>query len=284
MEKINTVKNIVKIQNIKLIGSYADDDLVNKGDVDFQDIIKTNCSVDDILPFFVSRYKKIESYPDTYITDFKAGFYSGKPIRWSYEDLKRGYKRYDNDLRIYFRDVLTQDSIIKLDIVTLINDIYTEITTNYYFIFKDYRTFKILNKKELEQKILYDYRRRKEEDIYKSLKRLYIYYKHIGDQKKVNTLQNLFNSNLGVLSKRISELETINLLIKNKKKPKKKKIVKAIYNINNKLGDDRLTKLDGKTFKEISNLISEIIEKNKKILDVEVKQIIKKSNLKNIVK
>lgn len=287
MKKIDTIKNIIQIQNITIIGSYADDNLDYKGDIDLQDIIKTNISIDDILPMLVDRYKQIESLPETYITDFKAGYYSGKPIKWNYNDLKRGYKRFDNDLRIYFRDILTQDSIIKIDIVSEIGRNYIEISNNYYFIFNNYKTFRSLTKNELDQKMLYDYRMKKDKDIYKALKRLYIYYKNNKETQKANKLQKLFNSDIGKLNKRLSELETIRLLISNKKRPRKSKIIDAIYNINKDLGkykEDKLINLENKTLGRIGQIIDYTIDKNKEILTAQIDKYILSSRLNNILK
>jgi len=288
MKKIEKIKNILKIQDVSIIGSYDDEKLIYKGDVDLQDIVNINIPIDNILPIFKEIYKNIEKIKETYVTDFKVGAYSGQPIRWTYEDLKNGYKQFDNDLKIYFRDALSNKSIIKLDTVSLIDGTYIEVTNNYYFMTDDLKTYKELTDAEVENKMLYDYKiKKKNDELYKALKRLYIFYEHKGNKKKVDELLKIFNSDIGKFNKRLTELETIQLLMKNKKRPTKNKLVNAIHNINDSMGKykiSRLSKIDNKTIKQIDNILDEVIKQNKNILNRNLEELISKSNFNNILK
>jgi hypothetical protein len=237
MVSLKEIFNIVKFVHVDIIGSKADTDLRYFSDIDLQEFVKTDKSYDQILKFFQQKFKQVRQTPNLYITDMKAGYYSGRPLKWRYEDIMNGYKYFDNDLKITFHEALTQDSIIKLDLVAFLDDEYIEVTTNYYFDFEDrQKTFRDLSDEDVKRKLLYDSRILKaESDIYKSLKRLYSYYELSGNKKGKQKLIKLFNSPVGHLNKLVNSLKTISLLINNEKKPIKSDIIKAIYKIKSNL-------------------------------------------------
>ena len=75
----------------------------------------------------MSVFDFIKSVDNTIITDFKLGENSkGEPLRWTYEEIKR---RENNGLT--FEDALKQKSIIKMDVVTLLNGRFIEISEVY---------------------------------------------------------------------------------------------------------------------------------------------------------
>ena len=80
-----------------------------------------------IYNHFKSVFEIIKSVDNTIVTDFKMGENSkGEPLRWTYEEIKR---RENNG--ITFDDVMKQKSIIKMDIVTLLNGRFIEISKVY---------------------------------------------------------------------------------------------------------------------------------------------------------
>ena len=80
-----------------------------------------------IYNHFKSLFEIIKSSENTIITDFKLGENAkGEPLRWTYEEIKR---RENNG--ITFDDAIKQKSIIKMDIVTLLNGRFIEITEVY---------------------------------------------------------------------------------------------------------------------------------------------------------
>jgi hypothetical protein len=73
---------------------------------------------------FMSVFEIIKSVDNTIITDFKMGKNSkGEPLRWDYMAMKR---KENNG--ITFDDAINQKSIIKIDIVTLLNGRFIEIS------------------------------------------------------------------------------------------------------------------------------------------------------------
>ena len=76
-----------------------------------------------IYNHFKSVFQRIKKSENTIITDFKLGEFRGKALRWDNEAIKR---RENNG--IIFDDALKQKSIIKMDIVTLLNGRFIERT------------------------------------------------------------------------------------------------------------------------------------------------------------
>jgi hypothetical protein len=277
MVKLSNVYEIVKFNHVDVIGSKSDTDLKYFSDIDLEEFVKTKKTYSQVLKFFQDKFKEIRSSQDMYITDFKAGHYAGRALKWSYNDIQRGFKRFDNDLKITFESVLTQDSVIKLDLVVLLEDRYIEITTNYYFNFGNGKqTYSQLSTDDIKNKLLYNERELKATDYYKSLKRLYSYYSLTGNKKGQSELKELFNSDIGYLNKQLNSLKTISLLINNEKKPVKEKIVKAIYEINSHLTKYKLNlkKLDDKSFEEIDDVINKVIDVMSDIVDNETNKFI----------
>jgi len=79
-----------------------------------------------IYNHFKSLFEIIKKTDNTIITDFKMGEFKGKALRWDYEAIKRR----DNH-GITFEDALKQKSMIKMDVVTLLNGRFIEITEVY---------------------------------------------------------------------------------------------------------------------------------------------------------
>lgn len=217
MNKSKVIK-LLKYKNIEQIGSSTDHFIKYPSDIDLQDIVKTDDTYSDIYSFFMKIFEKAHKNDDLFILDFKCGFYKGKPIKWTYKDMKRGYKE-QNNLQLSFKFALThENSMIKLDIVSVDeNKLFTEYSVNYYFYYNQYRftNFK-LNDALIETRLEYDYSQlMKNNKLYKALKRLYSISKLKKDKKTLKQLEHFFNSPLGELYKQKSNLETIDNVIHN---------------------------------------------------------------------
>jgi hypothetical protein len=80
-----------------------------------------------IYNHFKSLFEIIKSVDNTIITGLKLGENAkGEPLRWTYEEIKRS----ENN-GITFEDALKPKSIIKMDIVTLQNGRFIEISEVY---------------------------------------------------------------------------------------------------------------------------------------------------------
>jgi hypothetical protein len=80
---------------------------------------------------FQKKYKKAELDANNFITDFKCGEVNGIPVGWNKETMKTG-KQVVNSKTIYFTDCLVMKSVMKMDIIALMNGVFTEFSENYY--------------------------------------------------------------------------------------------------------------------------------------------------------
>ena len=137
----------------------------------------------------------------------------GEPLRWTYEEIKR---RENNG--ITFDDAIKQKSIIKMDIVTLLNGRFIEITEvyNIYIDGESNSDYSIDNvRKELTDDMNEQI---KEGNIMKALKRKYSLLNLDNKNKAVREkLIDYFNSPIGLLNRSKSDLETMLLVIESPK-------------------------------------------------------------------
>ena len=122
-----------------------------------------------IYNHLMSVFKIIRNSENTIITDFKLGENAkGEPLRWTYEEIKR---RENNG--ITFEQSLKQKSMIKMDIVTLLNGRFIEIT-EVYNIFIDGESNSDYSKENIMKELTDDMKKQiKEGNMMKALKRKY---------------------------------------------------------------------------------------------------------------
>lgn len=219
----NKVINIFNYLTIngkyKLIGSANLKSTLYINDYDLEENI--NLSPLKIKKLFQKKFKEVYNDNDIYITDFKCGVneYS-EPLRWSYNDVmagvKDGYK---------LEDCIMSKATLKLDIVALINGVFTEYSENYYIKYGKLQNYDntILKKEEIYNSIydsyveLYD-----EENYFKALKRIFTLLKienQKTNEKTMKYLITIFNGNLGLLNNIINQISILKLLLEQKFKP-----------------------------------------------------------------
>ncbi len=211
---------LLKIRHAERIGSSSVNEIKYASDIDLQEYIKTSESYNDILKIFQLKFKKAYDSHGVYIMDFKCGVSVGNmPIRWNMKTINQGYQ-YIGNKKVLFTDCLQQESIIKMDVIALVEGIFTEFSENYYFIFPDFNT-KPFKGKDIKPYLLQDYFKYiSENNRFKALKRLYSYYKKIeGKKVEKKILIDFFNSPVGLLNQQISSLKIINDVINNTFKP-----------------------------------------------------------------
>ncbi|RYY44686.1 MAG: hypothetical protein EOO06_17720 [Chitinophagaceae bacterium] len=128
---------------------------------------------------FLQIFTKAYHDPEYYILDFKCGVYQGEPVRWSYDDMKKGYKMIHKH-RLTFEECLLMDSdegnIIKVDICYIHNNIFTDINCLYNFhMVKEKNSIeetKIKEANQITDSLRDDMKRlRKEGNLFKVIKR-----------------------------------------------------------------------------------------------------------------
>jgi len=223
---MNTVIDILKIKNVEKIGSSADPNIKYASDVDLQEFVQTDDFFETILHKFQDRFRKAERNPNVFITDMKCGKFRGLPVRWNKQSIKRGHQYIDN-IKINLVDCLQQKSIIKMDIIALIDGVFTEFSNNYYFTFSDGFTTMPISTMKLSDIFLHEFQEKmRDKKYFKALKRLYSYFKVRKNKKYQNKLITFFNSDIGKLNYQINGLQIIYDVIGNSFRTPKKSDVR----------------------------------------------------------
>ncbi len=204
--------------HFNVIGSAAIKRAVNYGDYDLSTVFKCNSKncVKKIKDHFIKLFKIAKKNKDLWVTDLKIGEKNGEPIRWKQADLEANKK--DN---VSFEDALLMKSTIKIDIVYYLNGRFIEITDNYYFTIGANKTYVEPTKSEIVDSITESYEEYSSlNKHFKALKRLYsILRLKPKTEKKQELLLDYFNSEIGLLYRITTEIETIILLLENHKVP-----------------------------------------------------------------
>jgi hypothetical protein len=213
-------KNITKIAKImsleskvNIVGSAKVKRSIFYSDYDSFSTIKGK-NENMIYNHFKSVFDIIGKSENTIITDFKMGENAkGDPLRWTYEEIKR---RENNG--ITFEDALKQKSMIKMDVVTLLNGRFIEIT-EVYNIYIDGSSNADYTKENVRHELMHDMQEQiKEGNYMKALKRRYsllnLDNKNKAEREK---LIDYFNSPIGLLNRSKSDLETMLTVIQSKK-------------------------------------------------------------------
>jgi len=204
--------------NYQIIGSASLDRILYNSDYDLQEFIndKSNDNIlNKIYKHYKEKFKFCKKDKRYFITDFKCGIGTdGEPLRWDYKKMMSGI----ND-GITFQEALLMKSTIKMDMIVLIDKIYTEFSENYYFkLGKDSNYYKDETKnpdvgirKSLDE-YLYTH------NFWKALKRLFSLL--LKDKKKNKTklikLMDYFNSDIGLINKCKNELDIILVILEQK--------------------------------------------------------------------
>ena len=216
----------------QIIGSASLEKIKYNSDYDLQEFIKDK-SGDDILTkiykHFKDKFKFCMKNKNYFIPDFKCGIgLDGEPLRWDYKAMMKGINN-----GITFQQALLMKSTIKMDMIVLIDKIYTEFSENYYFkLGKDSNYYKdeTKNPKTSIEKSLNEYLYT--HNFWKALKRLFSIL--LLDKKKNKTklikLMDYFNSDIGLINKCKNELDI--LLIVLEQKFRKPNINDIKYNIS----------------------------------------------------
>jgi hypothetical protein len=280
---MDTVINILKIKNVQKIGSAANPKIKYASDIDLQEIVNVNGFYTEVLEKFRKKFLKAESMKNVYITDFKCGRFRQQVVRWNRHTIKDGFQTIDGH-RINFVDCLQDKSTIKMDIIALVDGIFTEFSNNYYFIFsKGFSTTPVIAN-TLSDIFLMEYQKYfKLKKYFKALKRLYSYFKEKKDSKHEALLLNFFNSDVGYFNSHVNSLNIIYDVMENPfKQPSKSDIIKNLRFVQFNLPSKYKELIDGILRKptmqlmrnEIQKVIDELTEVvNKYTLDFIQKEI-----------
>ena len=278
---MNSVIDILRIKDVQRIGSSADVKIKYASDIDLQEVIQTDDFFPEILRKFQQRFSKAQANPNIFITDFKCGMFRGQPVRWNKHTIKDGFQNIDG-INISFINCLQQKSIIKMDIIALVNRIFTEFSNNYYFTFSNgFSTMPGDNTKLSNVFLLQFQQKMKEKKYFKALKRLYSYFKIKKNKKMQQTLVEFFNSNVGKLNYQINGLQILDEVMDNPfRQPKKSDVIHNINIIKNNLPPELDQKIDSilkrPTLQTMRMAIKDVIQQLTEVVNEQTMEFIDK--------
>ena len=124
--KIIKINKLMSLESkVNVVGSSKIKRNLYYSDIDSFETVKGK-NVNTIYNHFKSLFEIINDSENTVISDFKLGMLKGEPLRWTYEHLKNR-----NNNGISFEDALRHKGMIKLDIITLLNSRFIEISEVY---------------------------------------------------------------------------------------------------------------------------------------------------------
>ena len=232
VEAMHTLE-LKAVHNFKLIGSNSLTSILYANDYDLNSNINIS-NLQSVYKQFLKLFDKCYKNKLYYITDFKNGSHDGEPIRWSYKDVQTGFVKID-DKHYNFTDCLKQnDNKLKLDIVYLYNNIFTDINMLY--------NIKSNHKGNLNIKTKFNddiEKAKQEKNYYKIIKRKY--NKSIIMNEDDDELLDIINSEYGLLYQVLSSLKLIKTMIEQKFKPISIELIRInlqyVKNIANKINE-----------------------------------------------
>jgi len=228
-DKIQKVFNLLTIsRKFRVVGSAALKNIRYVNDYDLNELYSRNFdtkeALDLIYKMFVEKFQVCEKDPNCFITDLKCGVDSdGEALRWDKKDIKKGFKELEDGRKLTFQECILSKSTFKLDVVKIIDGVFTEFSDNYFIKLGEESNFfpHNLTKDHLQtslkqsyEEYFYNY-----QNLYKGLKRAFSYYLMEGEGKNAHLLKKLmklFNSPVGKLYNVKGQLGTILLVMENK--------------------------------------------------------------------
>lgn len=283
-DKIRKVFNLLTIsRKYRIVGSAGYKNLLYVADYDLNELYKkrldNKSALDLIYNMFKSKFQKALKDPNCIITDFKCGLNTnGDPLRWDKNDMKNGYKILADGRKIAFQDCILQKAPMKLDVVEIIDGVYTEFSDNYNIKLGNEANFfpHDLATETIKNNLKHSYEENFyiERNLFKGLKRAFSYYIIDGEtknRKPLTKLINFLNTKVGLLYREKSQLKTIRLVIENKsgfRKPRMSDIKRNIQIILKNLEELPLPKtkqylveaLKSKTMKSIEKKVAKAEE------------------------
>lgn len=227
-DKIQKVFNLLTIsRKVRVVGSAGLKNVRYVNDYDLNELYQRNFdtdeALDEIYKMFKIKFEQAEKDPTMFITDLKCGQdCNGEPLRWDKNDIKRGTKQMEDGRIIKFQDCILMKSTFKMDVIKIIDGVFTEFSDNYLvklgeeanFFPHDIQLDHLANAlKHSYDDYFYTCR-----NLFKGLKRAFSYYLLIGKGKNEAILKKMlafFNSPTGKLYQMKGQIGTILLAMDN---------------------------------------------------------------------
>ena len=273
------VKNVFNKLTIsgkyRVIGSNSLKSIKYGSDYDLEELDKESGKhpLKKIYDIFKKKYEDGKRNENIFITDFKCGLNSnGEPLRWNYNQIQKGKQELENGRMISFEECLLIKTTMKLDMIVLIDGIFTEFSENYYldiggkknYFEHDANTKYIIT--SIQKDI--DFYLNVDRNYWKTLKRLF----SVNFLKKKNypllkELIDFFNSKIGLVNKCKNELDILLIVLDNNFRKPKISDIKYNLDIVNKWGKKADLNLDQKINKIKSDNLSSLYKDIEKLKD-----------------
>ena len=194
-------------------------------------------------------------------------------LRWSYNEIIKGYKMLRGCRKKTLQDSLNDKSVVKLDIIYNYDNDFIEISDIYIM-------DPSIMKSTLQDDVKYYYDKG---NYFKALKRVLSLARLAKDTKTIDLLVSLFNSNIGLVNKVKSDFDVIVDVLENPKPVKMEQIKDSLQKQKQMLGtvyqfpfsDSLYKKIDSISnlnkskmvdeLKKLSEILGKIIQNNTKV-------------------
>ena len=294
-ENVRKVFNYLTITGkYNVIGSASLKRIKYSADYDLNELMDSKKSkekiLNGILKMFREKFKEAKKDPNRFITDFKCGLDTdGEPLRWDYKDMMKGYKTLQDGRNMSFCDCLLIKSTLKLDMIVIIDSVYTEFSENYFLKFGDgsgnffpHDVSKEHTLNEIEHS--YFTYLNVDKNYFKAVKRAFA-YKILDDKKEHASLFkqyiDFFNSETGLKNKIRADLDTLLLVLETKfRKPKVSDIIKSLERVREtyQVFEKEISKIEKlKTLPSLKKGIEKLRDKVYKIVNDETIKYLRKN-------
>ena len=144
----NKLQDVFSLMSIdgkyNIVGSASQKNILYASDIDLNEKSKITGKnpLEHVYDIFLNKFKKAKSNANIFITDFKAGSNdNNESIKWS-------YKKLLNEKQLFIQSI-QKKSLIKLDVIYLLNGIFVDVTEVQFLQIGNLKTF---DDKELNSK------------------------------------------------------------------------------------------------------------------------------------
>jgi hypothetical protein len=221
---VRKVFNMLTITgNYRVIGSASLKKIKYNSDYDLEELVKEQKGksiLDKIYHMFKDKFIDCMEGKDLFITDFKCGLdTNGEPLRWNFKDIMKGYKILESGRKMTFQECILIKTMMKMDLIALIDGIYTEFSENYYFKIGNDANF-LKHEQDPDhieagiKKSLDEYLHI-QQNYWKSLKRLFSLSlrKKVINKKLTKEFIDFFNSDTGLINKCKNEFDILLIIL-----------------------------------------------------------------------
>ena len=193
-----TIHHFSLSSKYRILGSNSIRGMIYPSDFDIEVKVSKNTRADALAKKLQYKVKYMDK--SVIFLEFKAGLFEGKPMKWTKEEVIKGVKNGKS-----LAEALTEDTIIKLDLIIPIGETYADVGEVY-----QYRQDKQTNE-DIEKDLEADIDEYKSTNKLKALKRLYsvLSFEPTKNKASLDELETFFNSIVGYANKIKADLEII---------------------------------------------------------------------------